>query len=50
MIVDTIVGKISFKIDNGEIKTAYHALTFSEPVVPCVLIYTKGDTVRLINE
>ena len=50
MIVDTIVGKISFKIDNGEIKTAYHALTFTDPVVPCVMIYTKGDTVRLINE
>lgn len=50
MIVDTIVGKISFKINGGEIKTAYHALTFDEPVVPCVMIYTKGNTVRLIKE
>ena len=50
MIVDTNVGKISYKINHGEIKTAYHALTFNEPIVPCVMIYTKGDTVRLINE
>ena len=50
MIVDSVVGKISFKINDGLIKTAFHALTFSEDIVPCVLIYTKGDTVRLINE
>ena len=50
MIVDTIIGKISFKINEGEIKTAYHALSFDEPIVPCVNLYTKGDSVRLINE
>ena len=50
MIVDTIIGKISFKINDGELKTAYHALTFDEPIVPCVLLYTKGDSVRLIIE
>ena len=50
MIVDTIIGKISFKINEGDIKTAYHALSFDEPIVPCVILYTKGDSVRLINE
>ena len=50
MIVDTIIGKISFKIDEEELKTAYHALTFDELIVPCVMLYTKGDTVRLIYE
>ena len=50
MIVDTIIGKISYKINGGEIKTAYHALTFDEPIVPCVMLHTKGDTVRLIYE
>ena len=50
MIVDTIIGKISFKIDEEELKTAYHALTFDELIVPCVMLYTKGDTVRLIDE
>ena len=50
MIVDTTIGKISYKINGGEVKTAYHALTFDEPIVPCVMLYTKGDTVRLIYE
>ena len=50
MIVDTIIGKISYKINGGELKTAYHALTFNESIVPCVMLYTKGDTVRLIYE
>ena len=50
MIVDTIIGKISYKINGGLIKTAYHALTFNEPIVPCAILYTKGDSIRLINE
>ena len=50
MIVDTVVGKVSYKINGGNIKTAYHALTFDEPVIPVVLLFTKGDSVRLINE
>ena len=50
IIVDTLIGKISYKINGGLIKTAYHALTFNEPIAPCVLLYTKGDSVRLINE
>ena len=49
MIVDFIVGKISYKINEGEIKTAFHSITFNEPMIPCVLLYTKGDSVRLIN-
>ena len=50
MIVDTVVGKIYYKINGGDIKTAYHALTFNETIVPVVILYTKGDSVRLINE
>ena len=50
MIVDTTIGKISYKINGGELKTAYHALTFNESIVPCVMLYTNGDTVRLIYE
>ena len=50
MIIDTIVGKISFKVNEEELKTAYHALTFDELIVPCVMLYTKGDSVRLIYE
>ena len=48
LIVDTNIGKISYKINDGLIKTAYQ-ITFPENVVPCVLLYTKGDSVRIIQ-
>ena len=48
IIVDTSIGKISYKINDGLIKTAYQ-VTFPENVVPCVLTYTKGDSVRILQ-
>ena len=48
LIVDTNIGKISYKINDGLIKTAYQ-ITFPENVVPCVLLHTKGDSVRIIQ-
>ena len=48
LFVDTSIGKISYKINDGLIKTAYQ-VTFPENVVPCVLTYTKGDSVRILQ-
>ena len=49
MIVDTNIGKISFKINWGLVKTGYHIIIFNEPIVPCVLLYTKGNSVTITN-
>ena len=48
LIVDTNIGKISYKINDSLIKTAYQ-VTFPESIVPCVLPYTKGDSVRILQ-
>ena len=49
IIVDTISGKISYKINNDNIKTAYHSITFNESIVPCVNLFSKGDAVRILQ-
>ena len=48
LIVDTSIGKISYKINDSLIKTAYH-VSFPESIVPCVLLYDKGDSIRIIQ-
>ena len=48
LIVDTNIGKISYKINDSLIKTAYQ-VTFSESIAPCVILYSKGDSVRIIQ-
>ena len=48
LIVDTNIGKISYKVNNSLIKTAYH-ITFPENIVPCVMLYNKGDSIRMIQ-
>ena len=48
LIIDTSIGKISFKINDGLIKTAYQ-VTFPENIVPCVMLYSKGDSVRIMQ-
>ena len=48
LIVDTNIGKISYKINDSLIKTAYQ-VTFSESIAPCVILYNKGDSVRIIQ-
>ena len=47
LIVDTNIGKISYKINDSQIKTAYH-ITFPENIVPCVIFHDKGDSIRII--
>ena len=48
LIVDTSIGKISYKINDSLIKTAYH-VSFPENIVPCVGLYNKGDSIRIIQ-
>ena len=48
MIVDTTIGKISYKINDSLIKTAYQ-VTFPESIAPCVMLHNKGDSVRMIQ-
>ena len=48
LIVDTNIGKISYKINDNPIKTAYQ-ITFPENIVPCVMSYHKGDSIRIIQ-
>ena len=48
LIVDTNIGKISYKINDSLIKTAYQ-VTFPESIAPCVILYTKGDSVRILQ-
>ena len=48
IIVDTSIGKISYKINDSLIKTAYQ-VTFPESIVPCVMLYNKGDSVRILQ-
>ena len=48
MIVDTTIGKISYKINDSLIKTAYQ-VTFPESIAPCIMLYNKGDSVRMLQ-
>ena len=48
LIVDTSIGKISYKINDSLIKTAYH-VSFPENIVPCVCLYDKGDSIRIMQ-
>ena len=48
LIVDTNIGKISYKINDNPIKTAYQ-ITFPENIVPCVMSCHKGDSIRIIQ-
>ena len=50
MIVDTNAGKLSYRINEGFIKTAFHSITFVDQVYPYVLFMTKGDAIKIIHE
>ena len=49
IIVDTKIGKVSYKINGSKPKAAYH-LTFPENIVPCVGLYDNGDSISIFQE
>lgn len=48
--MSTLTGDLSFSAPGKSIlSTAYKAIPLDKPLVPCVLIYYKGDSIELVN-
>lgn len=46
--VDTGMGEIAFQVKNMNLGVAYEGVPLDRPLVPCVLIGFKGDSVELV--
>ena len=48
VVMDTAKGELSFVVNGVYYGVAYEGIPLDKPLVPCVLLYYKGDSVRLI--
>ena len=48
IVMDTAKGELSFVVNGVSLGVAYDGIPLDKPLVPCVLIYWKGDSVELI--
>ena len=48
VVMDASKGQLSFMLDGVNFGVAYDAIPLDKPVVPCVILYYKGDSVELI--
>ena len=46
--MDTAKGELSFVVDGVNRGVAYGGIPLDKPLVPCVLLCNKGDSVELI--
>ena len=45
--MDTAKGKLSFALNGVNLGVAYGGIPLDKPLVPCVLLFYKGDSVEL---
>lgn len=48
VVMDTTKGELAFTLANNYLGVAYDGIPLDKPLVPCVLIDNKGDSVELI--
>ena len=48
VVMDTVKGELSFTLDGVNLGVAYEGIPLDKPLVPCVLIRNKGDSVELV--
>ena len=48
VVMDTAKSDLSFVLDGVNIGVAYEGIPLDKPLVPCVILYHKGDSVELI--
>lgn len=47
VIADTINGELSFALNGVDLGVAYEGIPLDKPIVPCVILKEKGDSVEL---
>ena len=47
VVMDTTKGELSFVLDGVNLGVAYEGIPLDKPLVPCVLLCYKGDSVEL---
>ena len=47
--MDTIRGRLSFVVNRMNLGVAYKGIPLDKPLMPCVLLGNKGDSVELIS-
>ena len=50
VLMDTAKGELSFALDGASLGVAYEGIPLDKPLVPCVILYNKGDSVELVIE
>ena len=48
VVMDTAKGELSFVLNGVNLGVAFDGIPLDKPLVPCVLLYYKGDSVELI--
>ena len=48
VVMDTTKGELSFSVNNVDYSVAFDGISLDKPLVPCVLLYWKDDSVELI--
>ena len=48
VVMDTTKGELSFELDGVNLGVAYEGNPLDRPLVPCVLLGGKGDSVELV--
>ena len=48
VVVDTTKGELSFALNRVNLGVAYEGIPLDKPLVPCVILYRKGDSVELL--
>ena len=48
VVMDTTKGELSFVLNDVNLGVAYEEIPLDKPLVPCVLLRYKGDSVELI--
>ena len=46
--MDTAKGELSFILDGVNLGVAYEGIPLDKPLVPCVLLWWKGDSIELV--
>ena len=48
VVMDTTSGELSFSLDGVDLGVAYEGIPLDKPLVPCVLLYYRYDSVELV--
>ena len=48
VVMDTAKGELSFVVDGVNLGVAYEGIPLDKPLVPCVILTFKDDSVELV--